>query len=71
MNMNLVDPLIKHELYHVTKCMVIDKVPRMNGIEVKFYIRFWDLIEEDYWKLISSSLLNFFFSMEQLEVPSH
>jgi hypothetical protein len=51
--------------------MVIDKVPRMNGIEVKFYIRFWDLIEEDYWKLISSSLLNFFFSMEQLEVPSH
>lgn len=71
MNMNLVDPLIKDELIHVAKCMVIDKVLRLNGIEIKFYICFWDLIKEDYWKTISSSSMIFFFSMEQLEVPSH
>ncbi len=71
MNKNLVDAFIKDELIHVAKCMIIDKVPRLNGLEVKFYIRFWDLMKEDYWKLISSSLVNLFFSMEQLEVLSH
>jgi len=71
MNMNLVDPLVKDELILVAKCMVIDKVLRLNGIEIKSYICFWDLIKEDYWKTISSSMMNFFFSMEQLEVPSH
>jgi hypothetical protein len=62
--MNLVGPLIKDELIHVAKCMVIDKVPRLNGIEIKFYICFWDLIKEDYWQMISSSLVNLFFSMK-------
>jgi hypothetical protein len=69
--MNLVDPLIKDELINVAKCMVIDKVPRLNGVEVKFYICFWDLINGNYWQMISLSLVNFFFSMKQLEVPSH
>ncbi len=39
-NMNLVDPLIKDELIHVAKCMVIDKVPRLNDVKIKFIFTF-------------------------------
>ena len=46
-----------NELYQVLKSMCPSSAPGNDGITVKFYLHFWDLIKDDLFNCISHSLV--------------
>ncbi len=52
MNKELEQPIIEKELKEAIEEMATRKVPRLNGIALEFFMKFWLIIRQEYYKVV-------------------